>query len=96
MKYASSRYHRFATCLLFLALMSLTSCTDARAKRAGSLLKIKTQVAKTEFEQAKTDADKVKVAKEWFDTAPRLTDTLDDYLQGRKPVEDVPAPSPVE
>ncbi len=75
---------------LFLCLI-LTGCTkDARAKRATSLLNVKTQVAKAEFEQAKTDVEKVAVAKQWFDTAPRYTQAVDDYMQGKQPTNDIP------
>lgn len=79
--------------ILFLLFPLLVGCVDARIRRAASLTNTKTQVEAKEFEAAKTDAEKLAIAKKHFDTLPKFTQVLDDYVNGRKPVS--PAPDEV-
>jgi hypothetical protein len=77
---------------LITLLVLLTGCPkDERIKRQSSLLNVKTQVTAKEFNDAPTPEKKVEVAKEYFDTAPKMTQVLDDYMAGREPA---PAPTP--
>jgi hypothetical protein len=67
-------------------LFVLTGCpADARIKRQSSLLNVKTKVAADEFKKAVKPEEKLKVAEVWFETAPKMTQVLDDYMQGKKP-----------
>jgi len=76
--------------ILFLLFPLLVGCVDARIKRAASLANTKTQVEAKEFEVAKTPEEKLAIAKRHFDTLPKFTQVLDDYVNGRKPVGPVP------
>jgi hypothetical protein len=78
---------RLCVSLAVLSLcLLLTGCpADARIKRQSSLLDVKTKVAAEEFKAAATPEAKIKVAETWFETAPKMTQVLDDYLHGRKP-----------
>lgn len=69
--------------LLFL----LPACVDGRIKEASSLVNTKTVVTAKEYKAAKTPEEKVKIADEYFDTAPRLTQVLEDYMYGREPAQ---------
>lgn len=81
---------RFFAILTLLVLM--TGCPkDARIKRQTSLVNVKTQVTAKEFKEAPTPEKKVEIATEFFDTAPKMTQVLDDYMSGREPA---PAPTP--
>ena len=71
--------------LMLAALMS--GCVDRRVKEASNLNSIKVVVAEKEFEAAKTSEEKLKIAKEYFATAPRLIKVVDDALWGRKAEE---------
>jgi len=80
----------------FLAIVTvlvlLTGCPkDDRIKRQASLLNVKTQVTAKEYKEAPTPEKKVEIATEFFNTAPKMTQVLDDYMFGREPA---PAPTP--
>ena len=77
-------------CLSAFLVFVLAGCIDARTKRAANLLNVKTQVAAKEYNAAPTPGEKLKVADEYFRNAGEFTQVLDDYLQGRKPVEAAP------
>jgi hypothetical protein len=76
---------------VIIVVLTLTFCsgcsTDDRVKRAASLLNVKTQTADKEFTAAQTDADKVKIATEFFRTASEFTQVIEDYLFKNKPKE---------
>ncbi len=84
----------------FLAIPLLFGCEkDARILRQTSMLNQKTQLAAREFDASKTPDDKIRVAKGYFDTAPKMTQVLDDYMSGKKPADPptaapTPAPAP--
>jgi hypothetical protein len=85
-----------ATFAALFLLAFLTGCpADARIKRQASLLNVKTAVASEEFKAAATPEAKVKVAETWFENAPKMTQVLDDYLQGKKPQAPKPPAPPV-
>ena len=75
-------------------IVVLSGCIDDRVKRAGNLLDVKTSVAADEFNAAANDADKVKVAKEYFSNAPQMAKTLNQYLHGVNPDETQPVVPP--
>jgi hypothetical protein len=74
---------------IVIAVLTLTFCSgctsDDRVKRAASLLNVKTQTANKEFTAAQTEADKVKIAAEYFRNAPEFTQVIEDYLFKKKP-----------
>jgi len=75
-------------CLLLpvlFVLLGTVGCTDVRIKRQASLLNVETKTAAVELENAKTDAEKVKVAKQFFKVAVPQTQVLEDYMFGREP-----------
>lgn len=76
--------------VLFLSLLFTLGCVDARIKRAASLANTKTQVEAREFESATTPEEKLKIADRHFKTLPKFTQILDDYVNGRKPVDPEP------
>ena len=92
---------RKAKLILVAAVLVLAAgCVDARIKRQASMLNVKTGVATSEFANAKTDADKIKVANNYFLKGPNgepsaqdMTQVLEDYAFGRQPVV-VPPPAP--
>lgn len=69
--------------LAVVLVLSLAGCLDSRIKRASSLVNVKTQVEAKEFNEAKTDAEKLQIAKRHFETLPPYTQVLDDYMHGR-------------
>lgn len=78
-----------------LVLVCCTSCEqDSRIKRQAALVNTKTQVTADEFNKADTPEKKVSIATEFFRTAPRMTQVLDDYMCGREPAPDTSAPAP--
>lgn len=83
-------------CLLIcLLVLCASGCVDDRIKRASSLTRTKAEVAKKEFEAAKTPEEKIAIAENWFNSAPKMLSAIDDYLWGRPPTpEPVPAPTP--
>lgn len=83
---------RLLAALLLLGILS--GCIDDRIKRQGSLLNVKTQVTANEFNAAATPAEKLKIAGTYFESAPKMTQIMDDYLQGRKPVNSAPVVTP--
>jgi hypothetical protein len=75
--------------LITVLLVSFSGCeTDARIKRQASLLNVKTQVTAEEYRKADTPAKKLEIADEFFRTAPKMTQVLDDYMSGREPAAD--------
>lgn len=73
---------------ILLCCLALTGCPkDARAKRGSSLLRAKTDTAEQELKDAKTPEAKVKVAEDYFETAPGLVNAIDDYMHGREPAD---------
>lgn len=83
---------KFMVVILF-ALVTCVGCSkDARIKRQVSLLNVKTQVAAAEYKEAKTPEAKDKVATEYFNTAPKMTQVVEDYMFGREPQEPKPTP----
>lgn len=73
---------------MLVLCVALTGCPkDSRAQRGSSLLCAKTDTAKQELEDAKTPEAKIKVAEDYFETAPGLVRALDDYMHGREPEE---------
>lgn len=84
---------RTLTCLLLLVL--LVGCKDSRTKRASSLAKNSTDVAKAEFESAPTLERKNQIAQEHFNRISPLLTAIDDYLHGRKPAT-VPPLAPLK
>lgn len=71
--------------VLLIILLSFTGCEkDDRAKRAASLLNVKTQVAAKEFKAAKDDAERFRVIGEYFQNAGDLTQALEDYMFSRE------------
>lgn len=76
---------RYIAPLMLLVLT--TGCIDDRMKRLSSLNDVKTQTAREEFEAAKTDAEKVQIAREYFRNAPEIARTINDYMHGRKPAD---------
>lgn len=69
-----------------LLVVLLTGCrSDDRIRRLTSINEAKTETAKKEFTAAPNDAEKVKVADEYFRNADEIARTLNDYAQGRKP-----------
>jgi hypothetical protein len=83
---------RFFALITLLVLM--TGCPkDERIKRQSSLLNTKTQVTAKEYEEAPTPEKKVEIATEFFKTAPKMTQVLDDYMFGREPA---PVPTPTK
>lgn len=92
-----SRVHlSFAVLLLSLFLCGCPA--DSRVKRQASLLNVKTATAAAEFKAAPTDADKVKVADEYFRSAPLMTQVVEDWFFNRKPQgpAELPAELPAE
>lgn len=83
---------RLAFVVFVVLVVCLSGCTDDRVKRGASVFNAKTKVAKKEFMAAVTDADKVKVAEEYFRNADEFTQGFEDYLFGRKPAEIVKLP----
>lgn len=83
----------FYSAVLILVVLLAGCEKDARIKRQSSLLNVKTQVTAKEFNEAPTPEKKVEIAKEFFDTAPKMTQVLDDYMAGREPA---PAPTPTK
>jgi hypothetical protein len=69
--------------LLSFLLLGLAGCVDGRIKQAASLSNVKAQVTAKEYKAAKTPEEKLKIAEEYFNTAPRLTQVVEDYLYGR-------------
>ena len=78
-----------------LLILVIGGCeADARIKRQTSLVNTKTQVAASEYQQADTPVKKLVVADEYFRTAPKMTQVLEDYMFGREPAPDTSAPAP--
>jgi hypothetical protein len=75
--------------LIPLVLLFASGCVDDRVKRASSVLNAKTQVANEEFDKATTPEAKIKVANDYFKTAPAMTQVLQDYLTGVDPKKPV-------
>jgi len=73
--------------IVVIILVIGSGCIDSRIKRAASLVNVKTTVEAREFEIAKTPEEKLKIAETHFKTLPPLTQVLDDYMQGKKPVD---------
>jgi hypothetical protein len=70
-----------------------TGCeADSRVKRASALSVVKVETAKAEFDAAKTPEEQIKVAKNYFMTAPVLLQAVDDYVHGRQPKSDPATP----
>lgn len=84
--------------LLAILMVSFTGCQiDGRTKRQASLLNTKVQVTADEYKKAETPAKKVEIADEFFRTAPKMTQVLEDYMFGREPAPDTtvpPTPTP--
>lgn len=77
----------------FLACCLLTGCpADKRIQRASALSVVKVETAKAEFEAAPTPEAQIKVAKNYFMTAPVLLQAVDDYTHGREPKSDPATP----
>jgi len=70
---------------VIVGCLCVVGCQDNRVKRGSSLLRVKTETAKKEFNEAETAEAKVKVAEEYFETAPALVNAIDDYVHGRNP-----------
>lgn len=74
--------------LLFL----LGGCAkDVRIQRASSLVNVKMTTEAAEYKAAKTPEEKLKVADRHFETMPKFTQLLDDYMHSREPQGPVPA-----
>ena len=71
--------------LIPLVLLFASGCIDDRIKRESSVLNAKTQVANEEFDKATTPEAKIQIAKDYFRTAPAMTQVLQDYLTGAQP-----------
>lgn len=70
-----------------VSCLLLSACVDGRIKEAASLVNVKTSVTAKEYKAAKTPEEKIKIADEYFDTAPRLTQVLEDHMYGREPAQ---------
>lgn len=76
--------------LILVTLLFVSGCAvDDRVKRASTVLNAKTQVASNELDKADTPEAKVKVAEDYFKTAPAMTQVLQDYLTGTDPKKPV-------
>ena len=72
-----------------VALISMSGClfgTDENVKRGVSLMNVKTHVFQQEFNSAATPDAKINTAKEYLSDVVTLTQSLDDYYQGRAPI----------
>jgi len=78
---------------VFLACCLLAGCSsDKRIQRASALSVVKVETSKAEFEAAETPDAKIKVANDYFMTAPVLLRAVDDYTHGRDPKSDPATP----
>jgi hypothetical protein len=73
--------------IVVIILVIGSGCIDSRIKRAASLVNTKTTIESKEFSDAKTTEEKLRIAENHFKTLPPLTQVLDDYMQGKKPVD---------
>ncbi len=66
-------------------LILLPGCMDDRIRRQISLLNVKTQTARDEFNAVPTAEEKNNVASTYFNDAPAMTQVLEDYAFKRQP-----------
>lgn len=78
--------------IIIAVLVIVTGCVDARVKRASNAMKIATEQAKKDLDNAKTDEERKAIVDMYFKHAPQIAQVIDDYLNGRKPAVDLVDP----